>query len=55
MRISPRVVINRGKFRFGAEVEYTSAAYGTPDSKGVVQNTTTVGNLRFIIATFLFF
>ena len=37
-----------------AEIEYTAAAYGTPNSKGVVKNTTTVGNLRFLYGFYLF-
>ena len=54
-RVSPRVIYNPGKLRFALELEYTNAAYGTPDKMGVVQNTTSVGNLRFLFATYLFF
>lgn len=54
-RISPRVIHNVGQMRFAGEVEYTAAAYGTPDQMGVVQNTTEVANLRFLLATYIFF
>ena len=54
-RVSPRVIYNPGKLRLALELEYTNAAYGTPDNMGVVQNTTSVGNLRFLFATYLFF
>jgi hypothetical protein len=54
-RIAPRVLFSPGKFRFSAEVEYTAAAYGKPDSKGVVQNTEIVGNLRLLLGAYIFF
>ncbi len=54
-RISPRVIFNLGKFRFAGELEYTVAAYGTPDSKGKVQNSEEVSNLRLLAAFYLFF
>lgn len=55
LRISPRAQYTAGKIRFAAELEYTSAAYGTPDSKGVVKNAKSVGNLRVLLGTYLFF
>lgn len=54
-RISPRIQYRMGNTQFAGEVEYTSAAYGTPDINGEVQNTTTVSNLRLLIAAYLFF
>jgi len=55
MRISPRVQYSIGKTRFALEFEYTSADYGTPDLKGVVENATTVANMRLLFAAYLFF
>ncbi len=54
-RISPRVIINSGKFRIAPEIEYTVAAYGTPDEKGVVRDYKEIGNFRFLIGVFYFF
>lgn len=54
-RVSPRIIINLGKFRVAEEVEYTSAAYGTPDTTGKVQNSKAVANLRVLGAIYLFF
>ncbi len=55
MRVSPRIQYSVGKTRYAAEVEYTTAEYGTPDIKGVVENTTSVTNVRFLFGAFLFF
>jgi hypothetical protein len=57
LRISPRVVWNSGKVRLSAEVEYTSAGYGTPNSqnKGRVEDITRVSNLRLLLAIYDFF
>jgi hypothetical protein len=54
-RISPRVVFNVARFRFAAETEWTVAAYGCPDSRGIVRNAKPVGNLRVLLGTYLFF
>lgn len=54
-RVSPRVVWKSGKTHFATELEYTSAAYGTPDSKGKVENTTSVTNIRLLLAAYYFF
>lgn len=54
-RVSPRIIINSGKFRIAGEVEYTSAAYGTPDSHGKVLNSKDVANVRILGAVYLFF
>lgn len=52
LRVSPRVQYTAGSVRFAAELEYTAAAYGTPDidNKGLVANTTTVANTRVLLA-----
>ena len=55
MRIAPRVQYSAGKTRYAAEVEYSAAEYGTPDLKGVVNNITTVANLRLLVGVYLFF
>ncbi|MCF8369213.1 MAG: hypothetical protein K9G76_09235 [Bacteroidales bacterium] len=54
-RISPRLVYNSGKFRIAPEIEYTVAAYGTPDNKGIVENINEVGNFRLLIGFYYFF
>lgn len=54
-RISPRLVLNAGRFRFATETEWTSAAFGTPDIRGRVHGARPVGNLRVLFATYLFF
>ncbi len=54
-RVSPRVQYQMGNTRFAAELEYTSAAYGTPNNKGEVENSSNVSNLRSLIAAYLFF
>lgn len=54
-RVSPRLIINSGKFRVAGELEYTTAAYGTPDLKGKVLNSQEVSNLRLLGAVYLFF
>ena len=54
-RIAPRVIYNDGKFRIAPEIEYTVAAYGTPDEKGVVQESKEVGNFRFLVGVYYFF
>jgi hypothetical protein len=55
MRISPRIQYSIGKVRFAAEVEYTSADYGTPNIKGEVEDTYSVANTRLLFAGYLFF
>jgi len=54
-RISPRLVFNAGKFRLAGELEYTVAAYGTTNGKGMVSDPKEVGNLRFLLGVFYFF
>jgi hypothetical protein len=55
MRLSPRLIFNQNKTRFAVELEYTAAAYGTANSKGKVENTTSVANLRLLCGAYLFF
>ena len=54
-RISPRVIFNAGKFRIAPEIEYTVAAYGSPDEKGIVKDAKEVGNFRVLLGVFYFF
>jgi hypothetical protein len=57
LRVSPRLVLNYGKTRFGWELEYTSADYGTADlaDKAKVKNTYSVANLRVLFGAYIFF
>jgi hypothetical protein len=56
-RLSPRVLFNAGKARIAAEIEYTSAMYGTPNinNKGKVEDTKTISNVRGLVAFYYFF
>lgn len=56
-RISPRVQFNSGKARISAEVEFTSADYGSPNwmNKGKIENIKNVSNVRVLTAFFYFF
>ena len=54
-RLSPRFIYNIGKFRIAPEIEYTVAAYGTPDEYGVVQDTKEISNFRFLLGVYFFF
>ncbi|MEA3479168.1 MAG: hypothetical protein U9R60_13360 [Bacteroidota bacterium] len=54
-RISPRFIYNINRFRIAPEIEYTVAAYGTPNELGEVENTTAVGNVRLLLGVYLFF
>ncbi len=55
LRVSPRIIFNSGKVRIACEVEYTSAAYGSIDSKAKVTNTKNISNLRALTAVYYFF
>jgi hypothetical protein len=57
LRVSPRVIFNSGKARIAAELEYTSAMYGTPnaDNKGKVENSKSISNVRGLLAFYYFF
>ncbi len=54
-RVSPRLLYNVGKMRFGVEMEYTVASFGTINSQGKVDNTKAVGNFRTLLSAFYFF
>jgi hypothetical protein len=62
-RISPRVIVNAGKFRIAPEVEYTVAAYATMDdngkynidSNGKISDSKEVGMVRFLLGVYYFF
>ncbi len=54
-RIAPSFSIISGKVQFSSEIEYTVAAYGTPDNMGIVRNTQSVGNVRVLFTGFYFF
>jgi hypothetical protein len=50
-RISPRITVTEGRLTFAAEIENTSAAYGTMQTSGKVTNTKSVNNTRILLAT----
>lgn len=54
-RLSPRILYNVGKMRFGLELEYTVAAFGTIDPEGLVVDPKAVSNLRTLLGVFYFF
>ncbi|MFP4448031.1 MAG: hypothetical protein ACLFPH_04800 [Bacteroidales bacterium] len=55
-RISPRLVFNSGKVRFGIEGEYTEATFGEDyDEYAVPVNTHSTGNLRILFSAYYFF
>lgn len=62
-RISPRLILNYGKFRIAPEIEYTLAAYATKDENGnlnrdeygKITDSKAVGNLRILIGVYYFF
>ncbi len=54
-RIASRVIFNSGKARFAGEVEYTTAAFGTPDVDGIPIDPEEVSNLRFLLGVYYFF
>ncbi len=54
-RIAPSVSFISGSLQLSTELEYTAAAYGTPDPYGVVKDHEEVGNLRLLFTAFYFF
>jgi len=62
-RISPRLILNYGKFRVAPEIEYTVAAYATKDENGnlnrdeygKITDSKAVGNVRVLIGVYYFF
>ncbi|MCP4552888.1 MAG: hypothetical protein GY834_12795 [Bacteroidetes bacterium] len=54
-RIAPRIMFNSGKMRFSGEIEYTTAAYGTTQIDGAVDDSHEVSNLRLLVGVYYFF
>ncbi len=50
-RISPRVTFTEGRLSFAAEIENTTAAYGTMETTGKVTGSESVTNVRILLAT----
>ena len=55
IRVSPRVRWHLEPVVFGAELEYTRAAFGTINNKGKIDNPVPVNNVRFLLAAYYFF
>jgi hypothetical protein len=49
-RISPRIMVKPGDLMLAAEIEFSSAQYGTPDSHCRMMNTSYAGNIRFLFS-----
>lgn len=49
-RVSPRFLAKHNKTTLALELEYTVAAYGTPNSMGQVANTKEISNLRALLS-----
>ena len=47
-RVAPRIEFISGKFRFGAELEFNTVAWGTYNNDGTVSNTSNTSSTRFI-------
>ncbi len=54
-RIAPSISFISNKLQISTELEYTAAAYGTPDTKGKVKNAKETGNLRLLLTFFYYF
>jgi len=55
-RLSPRLIMNFGKFRIAPELEITAAQYGKTNVNGVVDSgLITVSNIRALLAFYYFF
>lgn len=54
-RISPSVTFNSGRVALCTELEYTAAAFGTPDLNGKVQDHSETGNWRLLFTALYFF
>lgn len=54
-RIAPSVTFNSGRLALCTELEYTAAAYGSPDLKGKVQDHKETGNWRLLFTALYFF
>ncbi|MBO0947175.1 hypothetical protein [Fibrella forsythiae] len=51
IRVAPRLEFIAGKFKIGAEYEYTAAAFGTSTTDSKVINTETIVNSRLLFLT----
>lgn len=49
-RAAPRFVFISGKTQLCTEIEYTTAAYGTANKSGIVENTKDISNLRLLFS-----
>lgn len=49
-RVAPRITYTAGQLVVGSEFEYTAIAYGTPDKKGKVNNTSSYDNFRVLLS-----
>ena len=54
-RIAPSVSFISNSVQISAELEYTVAAYGEPDNKGLIDNSSEVSNIRGLVALFYYF
>lgn len=50
-RISPRIMFTSGKVSIGSEIEMTSAAYGSMQSDGKVNDAESVTNVRILLSS----
>lgn len=55
VRVSPRYIFKRDPIRFGAELEWTRASWGTPNRFGKVCNGCPVDNFRILMALYYVF
>ncbi len=54
-RVAPSVSFISGSVQLSTELEYTVAAFGTPNPSGLVKNAEPIGNLRLLFTFFYFF
>jgi len=54
-RFAPSCSVIKRKTQLSFEIEYTTAAYGTPNEKGLVKNTKEISNIRLLFTAFYFF
>lgn len=52
LRVSPRILFISGKTTFAGELEATTAAYGTIQTDGSVNDARPVTNIRFLVAAY---
>lgn len=55
VRVSPRYVYKKDPIRFGIELEWTRASWGTPNGFGKVLNAVPVDNYRILMALYYMF